>query len=76
MTQKVIQVGTSAAVIIPKESLKELGMKVGDRVQVEVRAEDKSVTVRPLATVDQELVSWTKDFIQKYHQALEALARQ
>lgn len=76
MTQKVIQVGTSAAVIIPKESLKELGMKVGDRVQVEIRAEDKTVMVRPLAVVDQELVAWTKGFIQKYHHALEALARQ
>ena len=32
MTQKVLRVGSSAAVTIPKKSLEELGLKPGDEV--------------------------------------------
>lgn len=76
MTQKVVQIGSSAGIIIPKESLKELGMHIGDQVQVEVEAKEKTVTIKPLAMVNEELVSWTKGFINNYRQALEALARE
>ena len=76
MTQKVVQIGSSAGIIIPKESLKELGMNIGDQVQVEFEAKAKTVTIKPLAAVNEELVAWTKGFINKYRQALEALARE
>ena len=36
MTQKVLKIGSSAAVIIPKKSLKELGLRPGDEVSLEV----------------------------------------
>ena len=49
MTQKVIKVGDSAAVIIPKKSLKELNLRIGDEVVVDVRLEIKSIFVYPLA---------------------------
>jgi len=76
MMQKVIQIGSSAAVIIPKGSLEELGMKIGDQVRVEVHREDQTVTVKPLVTITNELADWTKGFIKKYRQALEALAKE
>ena len=56
MTQKVLKVGSSAAVTIPKKSLKELGLKIGDSVIVVVGK--KSVVIRPqkiLSKRDREL---------------------
>ena len=51
-------------------------MKIGDQVRVEVHREDQTVTVKPLVTITNELADWTKGFIKKYRQALEALAKE
>ena len=76
MTQKVLKVGSSAAVTIPKKSLDELGLKIGDRVTVAINRENKSIVVQPSVSVDVATVEWARDFIEKYRPALEALARQ
>lgn len=76
MAQKVLKVGSSAAVTIPKKSLEELGLKIGDTVTVAINRENKSITVQPSVSVDAETVEWARDFIEKYRPALEALARQ
>ena len=47
MTQKLLKVGTSAAVTIPKKSLKELGLKIGDEVRVAVDTKEKTVIIEP-----------------------------
>ena len=75
MTQKVLKVGTSAAITISKELLREFGLRVGDRVQVEADKKRKVVLVKPLIQVDEELIDWTDRFIDTYHQALVALAK-
>ncbi|MBI2587982.1 AbrB/MazE/SpoVT family DNA-binding domain-containing protein [Candidatus Azambacteria bacterium] len=75
MTQKVLKVGSSAAVTIPKKSLEELGLRVGDRVRVEIDAKRRAVVVEPITRVDRELLAWTKKFIERYRPALEALAK-
>lgn len=78
MTQKVLKVGSSAAVTIPKDSLKELGLRIGDDVSVEVNKEKKSVTVSPakkLSGQDEKVAKLTLRFIDRYRQDLEALAR-
>lgn len=74
MTQKVLRVGSSAAVTIPKSSLAALGLKIGDRVTVDVDAKMRTVTVKQIAKVDRELFDWTNTFIKRYRTALEALA--
>jgi len=76
MIQKVLKVGSSAAVTIPKKSLKELGLKIGDSVAVTVNAERKRLTVEASVSPDRELMAWTNSFIKKYKSALKALARQ
>jgi len=77
MIQKVMKVGSSAAVTIPKKALKELGLKIGDSVSVAVNTETKQVVMEPYAgVIDHETVVWAKGFIKKYRPALEALARQ
>lgn len=75
MTQKVLKVGSSAAVTIPKKSLEELGLKPGDTVRVEIDKKRRAVIIEPAAKIDQELIDWTKRFIEKYRPALEALAK-
>lgn len=75
MTQKVLRVGDSAAVTIPKKSLEELGISFGDRVSVEIDKKRSAVVILPLLKIDKELIGWTKKFIEKYRPALEALAK-
>lgn len=77
MTQKVLQIGSSAGITISKEALKTLGLKIGDQVKVEVNERNKSVLVLPLrrSKVDAELLEWTDKMIDQYGPALRALAK-
>ncbi|MEX2054211.1 MAG: AbrB/MazE/SpoVT family DNA-binding domain-containing protein [Candidatus Colwellbacteria bacterium] len=77
MTQKVLRVGSSAAVTIPKRSLEDLGLKIGDRVAVEVNIKDRTFMVKPvvrLSKEDQEVAEIALRFIEKHRKDLEALA--
>lgn len=76
MTQKVLQVGSSAGVIIPKKTLGQLGLQVGDEVNVEIDTRQKKVFIEPASKiVNKELLDWTRKFIEKYRTALKALAK-
>jgi antitoxin component of MazEF toxin-antitoxin module len=78
MTQKVLKVGSSAAVTIPKDSLKELGLKIGDKVSVEVDKNRRVVSVRPVSRISKRqdrIAKLTLDFVDKYRSDLEELAR-
>ena len=74
MTQKVLKVGSSAAVTIPKKSLKELGLKVGDSVRVEVDVKSKRVVIESTRKINSEVLDWSDQFIKRYRSALIALA--
>lgn len=78
MTQKVIKVGDSAAVIIPKKSLKELGLAPGDEISIEINQRTRLVSIRPLAKSSkrqQRVAELTLNFINRYRKDLEALAQ-
>ncbi len=75
MTQKVLKVGSSAAVTIPKKSLEELNLRIGDSVSVQIDKKRKAVIIKPSVQVDKEIMDWTNKFIKKYRPALEALAK-
>ncbi len=78
MTQKVLKVGSSAAVTIPKKSLKELGLKIGDEVRVAVDVKTRVVSIVParaLSSEDQKIARLTLHFIERYRKDLEELAR-
>lgn len=77
MTQKVLKVGTSAAVTIPKKSLKELGLKPGDEVIVEFDKKTRTVSIRPSKASGrrQRVAELTYDFVRRYRSDLEALAK-
>ena len=77
MTQKVLKVGSSAAVTIPKKSLEELGLKIVDEVVVDVRPQEKRVVIEPLQSLsksDRKIAELTLNFINRYRKDLEALA--
>ncbi|KKW15838.1 MAG: hypothetical protein UY54_C0003G0014 [Parcubacteria group bacterium GW2011_GWA2_50_10b] len=77
MTQKVIKVGDSAAVIIPKKSLKELGLAFGDEVVVDVNSKEQLVSIRPMAKPSkrqERIAELTYNFINRYRKDLETLA--
>ena len=79
MTQKVLKVGTSAAVTIPKKSLAELGLKIGDHVTVVADIERQTVFVRPLKSEPKRMTKITKltlDFVNRYREDMEALANE
>lgn len=78
MTQKLLKVGSSAAVTIPKKSLKDLGLKIGDEIAVEVNKEQRTVLISPakmLSGKDARIAELTFNFIKRYRKDLEALAR-
>ncbi len=79
MAQKVIQIGSSIGVTIPKDMAEAMKIHVGDAVEVKVNEGEGSLSVVPSAQkrkalVDRELVDWIEDAIERYRPALEALA--
>ena len=75
MIQKVLKVGSSVAVTIPKKSLKSLGIKAGDEVEVSVNTAKRVVTIEAARGTRGELLAWTDAFIKQYRPALKALAK-
>lgn len=76
MTQKIIKVGTSAAVVLPKWELKRLGLKAGDFMEVSFNSKRKMFEVEPVEhQIDIATLDWTRKFIKKYRPALDALAK-
>jgi antitoxin component of MazEF toxin-antitoxin module len=68
MTQKIIKIGSSAGVTIPKKQLEDLGIKIGDVIDIAIKPVAKT-------KADREVIEWTDTFIKKYRSALEALAK-
>ncbi len=77
MTQKVMKVGTSAAVTIPKAIMEKLGIHIGDRVTIGVNEKTGSMAIRPadqLSVADKRIAKLTAGFIERYRKDLETLA--
>ena len=78
MLQKVIKVGNSAAVTIPKDILKQTKIKTGAKVYVQLDNATSSIIVsseqKPFKGLSPDIADWTKTFIDKNRQVLEELA--
>ena len=72
MRQKIIRVGNSSAVTIPKEHLKELGWKIGDRVISTFETKNKLLIV---TKVNEKLEQWLKKIVKKNRKMLTELAK-
>ena len=71
MQRKLIKVGTSAAVLIPKAVLEEQGFKIGDLIHIEVSSK-ASVSAKPV--IDPAVLEWTDKLIKRYRPLLKKLA--
>lgn len=69
MIQQTIQIGNSVGVIIPKNVLEEKRIKVGDRVQLDVKPVKKYV-----GGVDTKFMKMVDEFIEEHKDVLEQLA--
>lgn len=69
MIQKVIKIGTSAGVTIPKKQLQELGIAIGDDVKVDIEPAKPKPTPH-----DIEVYTLTQKLIERHSQALKNLA--
>ena len=76
MLQKVIKIGSSVGITIPKKSAEELGLSAGDSVEFAVSQRERRITIEPVITsVNTEILEWARGFVKKYRPALEALAK-
>ena len=79
MIQKIIKVGNSAAITIPKEFLKEAGLQIGDEMAVETNGKLKMFLAKPKKQADQatltpEFKAWLDSFMEEYRPILTKLA--
>ncbi len=77
MTQKVLQVGSSAGVTLSKQALKDLGWKVGSQVTVQVDTQKKVVKIHSAersTAEDDKIAKLTMRFIDRYRSDLVALS--
>jgi putative addiction module antidote len=78
MSQKVIVIGNSLAVTIPKDSARELQIRAGDRVEIRVDSRRKIVSFRALEKAlqsEQKIAKMTANFMRRYDKDLRELAR-
>lgn len=83
MLQKILQVGNSAAVIIPKPLLEEMGLDVGDRIIVRTTRKPLKVEIVPKkkailgkgSGITKSFARSVDQFIHKYRPALEELSK-
>ncbi len=76
MKQKIIKVGNSAAVLIPKHVMKEQSLNVGD--EIDFKLEDRAVGesgYRAGRTLTPEFKQWLDQFMKEYKPILDDLAR-
>jgi putative addiction module antidote len=81
MKQKIIKIGNSAGIILPKKLQTELGLKLGDTVAMEyntgskfailAKEEEKRLSSKNIPELD----DWLKKFNAKYKTALAELSK-
>jgi len=69
VTQKLLQIGSSVGITIPKQYLMKQGLKVGDEVEISIKP------ARKISDEDEKIAKLTLKFINRCRKDLEALAR-
>ncbi len=82
MAQKIIRVGNSAAVTLPKSVMEESGVKIGTKVHVSYKADLGNVVVeipkkynQTKAIINKEVYGVANDLLKRYLPAFKKLAR-
>ncbi|MBI5469729.1 hypothetical protein HY968_00195 [Candidatus Kaiserbacteria bacterium] len=79
MAQKIIRIGSSVGVTIPKYILEEMNLNVGDHVRMEALPERQRITIETVPPkhdeVDPKLIAWTDTFIKRNRTLLDRLSK-
>lgn len=80
MLQKIIKVGNSLAVIIPKRFLEQSKIKIGDKLELEADPRLKLLILKTpdspyQTTITPEFKSWLDNFIKENKSLLKKLAQ-
>lgn len=80
MLQKIIQVGNSLAVTIPKDFVRKAKLHRGEEVAVETDVVSKIVLIKPKSlgeksSLTPEFFDWLSQITKKYEGAIKELAR-
>ena len=79
MAQKIIKIGSSVGVTIPKDILEDMGLRVGDQVRMAASPESQRITIETTHTksdeIDSKLIAWTDTFIKRNRTLLERLSK-
>lgn len=80
MTQKVVRVGNSAAVTIPKQFLIQANINIGDEVEVESDKDLQLVQIKPKGSklqtkITPEFKNWLDGFMDENESVLRELAQ-
>ena len=81
MIQKIIQVGNSLALTIPKSFIDKTGFKAGDELYDHQEPQSKSLIISTKEHADKlklspDLFTWLEKIEKKYSQAIQELAHQ
>lgn len=82
MTRKIIKIGTSEGVTIPKDVRKKLNLQVGDELEFDFNEEQKKLSFKLSKKKSKKqseerrkrIANLTTKFIDRYRKDLEALA--
>jgi antitoxin MazE len=79
MKRKLFKEGNCLVILLPRESLLNLGLGEGSEVQVTVDEERGRIIIEPLraapAEIEPTFARQLDDFVDRYRPALEALAK-
>lgn len=81
MLQKIIQVGNSLAVTIPRSFIEQAKWKVGQKVMVLEETDPEMLTIQPQQVISTkagltpEFLKWLKKFNAKHKDVLATLAK-
>lgn len=73
---KIFRSGNSKVVALPERALREVGLSIGDEVEIELAEDEIKISpVKKRFHADSEIHKLTKKLIAEYRPALEELAR-
>lgn len=80
MTQKIVRVGNSAAVTIPKAFLDEIKLQIGDEIEVQNDKDLQMMIIKPKGSKTQthitpEFKNWIDEFMSENSDTLKELAQ-
>ena len=80
MIQKIIKVGNSAAITIPKEFLEKSGLEIGDDMIIETNIQRQMVLAKPKnqdkkLSLSPEFFEWLNKISVEYEETIKELAR-